>query len=62
VRAPQITGRQREPEFRLVAQTTEWPLSRASEAYAALRAGTVTGRAVIVPDDAAQPAPSTSST
>ncbi|MBB3085705.1 hypothetical protein [Geodermatophilus sabuli] len=33
----------------LVAQTTtEWPLSRAPEAYAALRAGTVTGRAVIV--------------
>ncbi|MGY1634936.1 NAD(P)-dependent alcohol dehydrogenase [Geodermatophilus sp. SYSU D01186] len=37
----------------LVAQTTEWPLSRAPEAYAALRAGSVTGRAVVVPDDAA---------
>ena len=34
----------------LVAETTEWPLSRATEAYAALRAGHVTGRAVIVPD------------
>jgi alcohol dehydrogenase, propanol-preferring len=35
----------------LVTQTTEWPLSRATEAYAALRAGTVTGRAVVVPDE-----------
>ncbi len=35
----------------LVVQTTEWPLSRATEAYAALQAGTVTGRAVVVPDD-----------
>jgi propanol-preferring alcohol dehydrogenase len=34
----------------LVAETTEWPLSRATEAYAALRAGQVTGRAVVVPD------------
>jgi propanol-preferring alcohol dehydrogenase len=34
----------------LVAETTEWPLSRALEAYAALRSGKVTGRAVVVPD------------
>lgn len=34
----------------LDVETTEWPLSRAPEAYAALRAGTVTGRAVVVPD------------
>jgi propanol-preferring alcohol dehydrogenase len=34
----------------LVAETTEWPLSRATEAYAALRAGKVNGRAVVVPD------------
>lgn len=37
----------------LVAQTSEWPLSRAPEAYAALRAGEVAGRAVVVPDAAA---------
>jgi alcohol dehydrogenase, propanol-preferring len=34
----------------LVAETSEWPLSRAPEAYAALRAGRITGRAVVVPD------------
>ncbi|WP_104522910.1 NAD(P)-dependent alcohol dehydrogenase [Blastococcus atacamensis] len=34
----------------LVAETTAWPLSRAPEAYAAVRAGTVNGRAVVVPD------------
>ncbi len=34
----------------LVAETSEWTLSRAPEAYAALRAGTVAGRAVVVPD------------
>src|SRR5690606_27815329 len=32
------------------SQTTEFPLSRAIEAYDALRAGEVEGRAVIVPD------------
>jgi len=37
----------------LVAGTSEWPLSRATEAYAALRAGRVTGRAVVVPDPTA---------
>jgi len=36
----------------LVAETTTYPLSRAPEAYAALRAGKVTGRAVVVPDPA----------
>lgn len=34
----------------VAAQTTTWPLSRAPEAYAALRAGSVSGRAVVVPD------------
>ncbi|GAA3162271.1 NAD(P)-dependent alcohol dehydrogenase [Blastococcus jejuensis] len=34
----------------LVTETTTWPLSRATEAYAAVRAGTVSGRAVVVPD------------
>jgi propanol-preferring alcohol dehydrogenase len=35
----------------LVAEVTTWPLDRALDAYAALRAGTVTGRAVVVPDE-----------
>ena len=33
----------------LAAHTTTFPLERADEAYAAVRAGTLQGRAVVVP-------------
>lgn len=38
----------------LVTESTAWPLSRALDAYAALRAGTVHGRAVVIPDSMAE--------
>ena len=40
-------------EGRIHAETTEFPLAQAVDVYSKLKAGQISGRAVLIPEDAA---------